>query len=189
MVQPIDAADNGVMVYKPTDPTIHPYLFDNVLSALTPTWRDSQTVDQTFFEIVPFLQMVLTKEIEKAKYFFIDSEQVKKAYKNAIDKRIIVLDHSYAWKSVISRFPEPQFVVYPDQLSGEWVIACVKKNPRAYEYRRMLPRAWAGKKMAELSAITGIPDAEFCHKNCFIGKAWSEKGAVDMAKLALDKTL
>lgn len=186
MVQPIDAADNGYMLYKPTHPNVNPYLFDSVLNALTPTWRDKESIDETFFELIPFVQIILKKEIEKAQYFFEDIEAVKKEYRNTENKNIIVLEHSYPWKSILSNHKEPMFVVHPDQNTGEWVIACVKKNPRAHEYRKMLPQSWAGKKKGDLAAVTGVSDAEFCHNKRFIAKAWSKEGAIKMAHLAVN---
>ncbi len=185
MVQPIDGADSGFMLYKPTHSQVSPYLFDNVLNALTPTWRDKETIDETFFELLPFAQVILKKEIEKATYFFEDIEAVKKTYKESKDKSVIVLEHSYPWKSILSNQKEPLFVVHPDQNTGEWVIACVKRNPRAHEYRKMLPASWAGKKKSELAAVTGVKDSEFCHNKRFIAKAWSKEGAVALAMLAV----
>jgi uncharacterized UPF0160 family protein len=185
LVYPIDAQDNGMKMFELTNPTVMPYMFDNALSALTPTWRDKETIDQAFFDLLPFVKLVLAKEIEKAQYFFIDIELVKKEYMAARDKRIVVLEHSYPWKSVLARFPEPMLVIHPDQNTGEWVIACVKRNNKTNDYRILLPREWGGKKKGELAAATGVKDAEFCHKNCYIAKAWSKEGALQMAKLAL----
>lgn len=187
MVQPIDGADCGYMLYKPTHREVSPYLFDNVLNALTPTWRDKETVDDTFFEMLPFAQTILKKEIEKAQYFFEDIESVKRAYKEAPDKNIIVLEHSYPWKSILSNQREPMFVVHPDQNTGEWVIACVRKNPRSHENRKLLPASWAGKKKQFLADETGVNDAEFCHNKRFIAKAWSREGAIAMARLAVEE--
>lgn len=185
MVQPIDGADTGYMLYKPTHREVSPYLFDNVLNALTPTWRDKESIDETFFELLSFAQLILKKEIEKAQYFFEDIQEVKKAYKDAKDKQIIVLEHSYPWKSILSNQKEPMFVIHPDQNTGEWVVACVKKNPRSPEYRKILPATWAGKKQQGLADVTGVKDAEFCHYKRFIAKAWSKDGALELAKQAL----
>lgn len=187
MVQPIDGADCGYMLYKPTHTQVSPYLFDNVLNALTPTWRDKETIDETFFELLPFAQIILTKEIQKAQYFFEDIESVKKAYKDAPNKQIIVLEHSYPWKSIISNHKEPMFVVHPDQNTGEWVIACIKKNPRSPEYRKMLPASWAGKKKTALEEVTGVKGAEFCHNKRFIAKAWTKEAALALAQLAVEE--
>jgi uncharacterized UPF0160 family protein len=65
------------------------------------------------------------------------------------------------------------------------VIACIKKNPRSPENRKLLPASWAGKKKLALAEVTGVKDAEFCHNKRFIAKAWSREGAVAMARLAV----
>ena len=83
MVQPIDAADNGYNMYRETKKGLSPYLLDNAFKALTPTWRDKETVDETFTRLLPLAQEILIREIKKAQYFFEDTELVKQAYKDA----------------------------------------------------------------------------------------------------------
>jgi uncharacterized UPF0160 family protein len=51
--------------------------------------------------------------------------------------------------------------------------------------RADLPEAWAGLRDAELAAVTGVPDAGFCHNGRFIAAAKSFEGVRAMAKLAL----
>lgn len=186
IVQPIDAADNGVSLFAPVQQGVYPYLFDNALHALTPTWRDEKSIDEAFFELLPFVKVILEKEIQKAIYFFQDGDEVKKAYIESVDKRIIILDHPYAWKSILAKYPEPLFVIHPDQNTGEWVIAAVKSEAKGFNYRKLFPKSWAGKKKEELAAITGVSDAEFCHKNLFIAKVWSKESAIAMAKMGLE---
>lgn len=186
LVQPIDASDCGYVLYKTTNRTVSPYMFDNVVRALTPTWKDTQPIDQAFFEILPFIKLVLGKEIEKARYFFEDTDAVKQTYKETENKQIIVLEHSYPWKSVISRKKEPVFVTHPDQNTGKWVISCVPKDPKTQEYRKKFPFEWRGKKDDELQIITGVQDAVFCHDKGFICMAGSKEGAVALAQLAIE---
>ena len=109
IVQPIDAADSGYVLFKTTHREVAPYLFENVIRALTPTWKDEDSIDKAFFDIMPFLKLVLEKEIEKARYFFEDTMAVKESYKNSKDKEIIVLEHSYPWRSILARKKEPYF--------------------------------------------------------------------------------
>ncbi len=186
MIQAIDASDNGVMVYAPVNKEIQPYLFDNFLNAITPTWREGKSIDAAFKQILGIVRLVLEKEIEKAKFFFEETELVRQAYRATEDKRIIVLDHPYPWKSVLTKFPEPLFVIYQDQNTDEWVIMAMKKDPRAFIYRKLFPASWAGKIGEPLVEVTGIKDAVFCHNKRFISKAWSKESAVKMAKMALE---
>ena len=51
--------------------------------------------------------------------------------------------------------------------------------------RADLPEAWAGLRDAELAAVTGVPDAGFCHNGRFIASARSYEGIRAMAALAL----
>jgi len=184
MVQPIDAADNGYNMYRETK-GLSPYLLDNAFKALTPTWRDPENVDDTFARLLPLAQEILMREIKKAKYFFEDTELVKEAYRIAEDKRVIILEHPLAWKSVISRKREPIYVIHPNQMTGEWIVACVRKTPQSHENRKLLPQAWGGKRGAELEKVTGVQGAEACHNKRFIATAWSREAAIKLAQLAL----
>lgn len=185
MVQPIDAADSGYNMYRETKKGLSPYLLDNAFKALTPTWRDKETVDDTFANLLPLAQEILRREIKKAQYFFEDTEIVKEAYRIAEDKRIIVLEHPMAWKSVISRKREPVYVIHPNQMTGEWIVACVRKTPQSHENRKSLPAAWAGKRGKELEKVTGVEGAESCHNKRFIATAWTREAAVKLAQLAI----
>jgi uncharacterized UPF0160 family protein len=186
MVQPIDAADNGYNMYKETKKGLSPYLLDNAFKALTPTWRDEESVDETFEKLLPLAQEILKREIKKAQYFFEDTELVKQSYKDAEDKRIIVLEHPMAWKSVISRKKEPLYLIHPNQITGEWIVACVRKTPRSHENRKLLPQKWGGKRGEELERITGVKDVESCHNKRFIATAWTREAAIKLAKLAVE---
>lgn len=186
MVQPIDAADNGYNMYRETKKGLSPYLLDNAFKALTPTWRDEETVDDTFIRLLPLAQEILIREIKKAQYFFEDTEIVKESYKNTEDKRIIVLEHPMAWKSVISRKKEPLFLIHPNQITGEWILACVRKTPRSHENRKLLPQAWAGKRGEALEQVTGVKGAESCHNKRFIATAWTREAAMELAKMAVE---
>jgi uncharacterized UPF0160 family protein len=62
----------------------------------------------------------------------------------------------------------------------------VPANPETFEARKDLPAAWAGLRDAELAAVTGVPDAVFCHNNLFIAAARSFEGILKMAQQALE---
>lgn len=186
MVQPIDAADNGYNMYRETKKGLSPYLLDNAFKALSPTWRDEETVDDTFSKLLPLAQEILKREIKKAQYFFEDTEIVKETYKQTKDKRIIVLEHPMAWKSVISRKKEPLYLIHPNQITGEWIVACVRKTPGSHENRKLLPQTWAGKRGEELEKATGVKGSESCHNKRFIATAWTREAAMELARLAVE---
>jgi len=185
MVQPIDASDNGYVLFKTTHREVSPYLFENFIRAMTPTWKDKESIDDAFFSMLPLLQTLLKKEIEKAKYFFEDSEIVKQTYKNSPDKKIIVLEHSFPWKSILARKKEPIYAIHPDQNTGNWIVACVPMGARSTDSRKLFPATWRGKKDSELENITGVKGAVFCHDKGFIAIAETKEAAIELANKAL----
>lgn len=185
MVQPIDAADSGYQIYQKSQPGLSPYLFDNVLNALSPTWRDEETNDQAFMNLMPLARLILRKEIEKAVHFFEDIEVVKQVYRDAEDKRIIVFDRPYAWRSTLTLRKEPLFVIFPDTENGGWSISGVPMHPRESRLRVYFPRSWAGLRGEALEKVSGIEGAEFVHNKLFVGKAKTLEAAKAMAERAI----
>lgn len=185
MVQPIDAADSGFNIYQKSMPGLSPYLFDNVITALSPTWRDGETNDQAFAGLMPLARLILRKEIEKAVFFFEDIEVVKKVYRDSADKRIIVFDRPYAWRSTLTLRKEPLFVIFPDTENGGWSISGVPTHPRESRLRVYFPRSWAGLRGEDLERASGIKGAEFVHNKLFVGKAKTLEAAKEMAERAI----
>jgi uncharacterized UPF0160 family protein len=90
------------------------------------------------------------------------------------------------WREVLSQeMPEVLFVIYPDSSAQQYQLHVVTVEPHSFEARKDLPRAWAGLRLDELAAVTGVADARFCHNGRFIAGAGSLAGAERLAELAL----
>jgi uncharacterized UPF0160 family protein len=76
------------------------------------------------------------------------------------------------------------YTVYPDA-KGVWIVKQVPLKPHSFTGRKPLPEAWAGLRDADLAAVTGVPDATFCHNGRFIAGAKTKEGAVKLARLAV----
>jgi uncharacterized UPF0160 family protein len=85
----------------------------------------------------------------------------------------------------LSKYPEPLYIVRRHEDDGKWQVICAVDDIRSFKNRKDLPAAWAGKHDGELAAITGVPDATFCHNARFIAVAASKEGALKLAELAL----
>lgn len=188
LVQLIDAVDNGVEVCSSVFVDVHPYTFGNALSAFLPSWKELAdgrlSADEAFAKALVFAEVVLEREIVRAKDADEGRVNVEKAYRDAEDKRIIVLDHSYVWGDVLRAYSEPLYVIYP-QGGDKWHVKAVRNDPNSFKNRKDLPVAWAGKRDAEFAQLTGVSDALFCHKNLFLAVAGSLEGAKKLAKLAI----
>jgi len=184
----IDAVDNGVETFKQIHRDLFPYLMHSINAAFRSTWKEKdRNDDDAFKEVLPFVKKVLEREVIRARDDIEGWGIVEKIYADTEDKRIIVLDDTYPADEILSRKPEPLYVVKPDkQNGGRWRAKTVRVDYMGFENRKNLPLEWAGKNGKELADITGVDDALFCHNGRFIAVAGSKEGAIKLAQIAAD---
>lgn len=187
LIQPIDAFDNGVQLGIYDRAPTSPYLIQNIMFALEPAWNEHQrSLDQGFTEACTLAQKILEREIIHIRAELEGEGLVLVAYERAPDKRLIVLDAPYEWESVLAQKAEPLFVITPERGgSTTWRAHTVRTDLRSFVSRRPFPPAWAGKTGAQLAAVSGVPDALFCHNKLFTVSARTKEGAVALARKAL----
>jgi uncharacterized UPF0160 family protein len=187
IVIPIDLADNGIEVYAPTHEGIHPFLIHRVLVMLRPTWKEGNGTlhDERFMELLPFVRRVLEREIISARDNMEGAQFVEEAYKNAHDKRIVILEQPYPWQGVLAATPDALYVVKPKSVGTNWEVECVRNDVHSFLNRKSLPESWRGYRDGILAEKTGVPDAVFCHNAGFIAVAKSKAGALKLAQMAL----
>src|SRR3989344_767371 len=113
---------------------------------------------------------------------------IKTAYENSVDKRITILDRSFRRVELMEglyKFPEPLFVVYPDSDGRGWRSTAVLADMKSFNYRKKFPDSWAGLHGEKLQEVSGVSDAEFCHRNLFTVSVKSQEGAIKLCQLAL----
>lgn len=185
LVMPIDATDNGVSISTNLHKDIYPYTINDLFGSYFPdTDVTNENIDKAFLACVAIAKDVLFREISRAKNYVTQEQLVEDIYQKTEEKGIIVLDQRLPWAEVLSRHPEPLFVVYPDIDGVKYSVKCVRVNARSFESRKLFPESWAGKTDSELAAITGVPDALFCHNARFIAVAGSREGAIQLAEIA-----
>lgn len=183
---PIDAGDNGEdLVENKYD--VGPYYIQSFFSAMVPNWQEEEKdIDKIFMECVAFARTVLAREIEQAQATVKAEDEIRRAYEQAQDKRIIVLDKSYPFEYVLINFPEPLFAIYPRK-DGSWGAKAIRKDIKSFENRHNFPADWGGLKDKELQEKTGVADAIFCHRGLFMAVAQSKEGAKQLAWHSLMK--
>lgn len=189
LVWPVDAKDNGIESYKRFRTDMKPYLVDAAIVAFLPTWNErdeGKTIDEGFNDAVKFAKNVLQREVIKSNAFELGEKKVLEAYEKAEDKRIILLERNYSWSDIIRHFSEPLFVIMNDGVQTTWAVGAIKKDSVGFQYRKFLPKSWAGKTGRELAEVTGVSDANFCHKGAHLIVANSKEGAIKLAKLAVE---
>ncbi len=185
IVQPVDAMDNGISIYKSNYSDVHPYLLHDIIQVFDPVWPEKKDYDKNFLVAVDFAKKLLERTIIQFQNVEKAEKEVQKIYKNTKDKRIIVFDDNYPWVNILNKYPEPLFVIYPK--SNGWGIKTVPVEINSFERRKEFPKTWAGKKDQELVRITGIKTAIFCHNHRFVCATKTKEGAIKLAELALDE--
>lgn len=183
LIQTLDATDNGISFYEAKD--IYPYLLDDALFSFNSTWKEGEHFDEGFIEAVGIAKKILVREIQRTKDAIEARDFVERAYMDAKDKRILIFDAPYPTDDFLDTHPEILFLVKPEVDFTKWKVNAVRAEEHRFKNRKNLPATWAGKEGEELVAITGVPDAMFCHNGLFVAGAASKEGAIALAKLAL----
>ncbi len=186
LVAPIDGPDNGQDIYSTNFEGISPFTIQSYFFSVQPAWNeDDSKIDEVFLDCVKFAKTILLREVVIANGLFDAEEKVMEIYKNTEDKRILILDSHYPFDYILYKIPEPMFIIYP-RPNNTWGIRTVRKNPKSFENRKDLPKAWGGlRDEEELKKITGVDDAVFCHRALFLAVAKSQAGAIKLAQIAL----
>ncbi len=182
LVQAIDAEDNGLDTYK-VEGEVGPYVIQGIVNAFRPTWKEEESYDKPFMEIVSFAKKFLLRKIKKVKDSLEAEGFVRKDYADSSDKRIVILSNHYPWRKFILDYTEPLYVIVPK--SGKWNVYGVPVDSRSHEIRKPLPQAWAGLRDEDLAKVSGVPDATFCHNGRFLAVSKSKEGAIALAEKAL----
>jgi uncharacterized UPF0160 family protein len=187
IVEVIDADDCGVNLYKPIIDGLHPFLATDIIYSMHTTWKeDDVDINKVFLEAVEFAKKVLSREIKNLQDKIEAEALVEDIYKNSEDKRIIIFGEKHLPKSLLSNYPEPLFTVYKERDGSRWRVTAIRDSEQTFESRKKFPESWAGKSGKELTEITGVDDAVFCHNARVFAGAETKEGAIKLAKLAVD---
>jgi uncharacterized UPF0160 family protein len=191
VVQYLDMSDTGAARNAPGG-----YGLSAVISGFNPTWLDEQQAGEVqtaedlrlaqFRRAMEFMRDVLVNQVKYRVGAMLAAEQVRQG-ERLEDGRILFLKNgSLPWTTLVrNEMPKVLFVLSYSALEQRYMLHTVPAAPDSFAARKDLPAAWAGLQGAELAAVTGVPDAGFCHNGRFIAAAQSFDGALQMARLAL----
>jgi uncharacterized UPF0160 family protein len=187
LVQGVDANDTGQTISQSLVDGVRPMTVSGVIAAMNPSWDEDlepEQEDARFEEAVALATRILERELAGAAAFARAHALVRAAIERAADPRVIELDRNMPWRdAVVTGAPEALYVVYPK--SDGWGMQAVPRALGEFANRRDLPAEWAGLSGDELAAVTGVPDAIFCHGSRFYVSARSRQGIEELARRAL----
>lgn len=188
LIAGLDSFDSGVDTYESLNEEARPYLFVHYLKAEAGAEgskpKEQQDYTKVFMRLIPLAQRVIELSIEKGKRNIEAKKIIGKAYAKAKDKRIVITE-KYAPRD-FNDYPKVLFYIYLNP-RGNWAVETVPISKDTTKTKVSLPKKWRGLRDADLAKVSGVRDAVFCHPSGFLGGAETREGAIQMAKLAIEK--
>lgn len=191
VVQYLDMSDTGAARNAPGG-----YGLSAVVSGFNPTWLEDERAGgvaaaeelrmRQFRRAMEFMADVLINQVKYRVGSMLALDQVRKAEKLEGGRLLFLKNGALPWGPVVrNEMQKVLFVISFNATEQRHMLHTVPATSDTFEARMDLPAAWAGLQGAELAAVTGVPDAVFCHNGRFIAAAVSFKGALEMARQAL----
>ncbi len=191
LVQYLDMSDTGAARNAPGS-----YGLSAVISGFNPTWLDDEQAGSVaagealrlsqFRRAMAFIADVLINQVRYRVGSMLALEQVRQAQQLEGGSLLFLKNAALPWSSVVRReMPNVLFVISFSIAEQRHMLHTVPAAAESFDARQDLPDTWAGLQGAELAAVTGVPDAVFCHNGLFIAAAISFEGALTMARQAL----
>jgi uncharacterized UPF0160 family protein len=187
LVQGVDANDTGQQLTETLIDGAYPLTVNGVIGGFNATWDETLAPEQErlrFEEAVDLARGILAREVLSAAAARRSARIVLEAIAAATEPRVVELPVNAPWKQVlVPAAPDALYIVYPKRQG--YGLEAVPRELGSFENRRDLPAAWAGLEGDDLVAVTGVPDAMFCHAKRFLVVAGSHAGIEQLARLAL----
>lgn len=182
----VDAIDNGISVSKPILDNVREYSIHNLFrSFIEDEEGDEQLYLEAFMKSVDLAKGIIEREVIRLNTTIPGLKEAAKIAEQEKDNEIVVLEKNIPWMEAFSKSEKIMYVVYPRK-DGKWGVQAVRKDPRSFDVRKLLPERWARKNAEELREMTGVKDAIFAHGARYMAVAESKEGALELAKLALN---
>jgi uncharacterized UPF0160 family protein len=183
LVVPVDASDNGVMLYEVNHYGVAPAEIYDVFESLMPPLGSDGDPDEAFMEAVKLAEAYLLRLIEREKINEVLLERVHEVYISSPEHDVLVFDEPMK-RSVLVPYSDVKVIVVPGDGDDRWIVSAIPVSEDSFESRVYFPESWAGLRDEELESVSGIKGAIFCHKNRFMFVATTKETAIKAATLA-----
>ena len=191
IVQYLDLSDVGAAKNAPGG-----YGLSAVVSGFNPNWMDEQRLGYgleaeayrltQFRKAMALLTDVIINSVKYRIGAILALAQVRQAEVLENGRLLFLKNAALPWSSVVRKeMPKVLFVLSHSLSEDRYMLHTVPATTDTFDARADLPESWAGLRDADLAAVTGVPDAKFCHNGRFIAAAKTYEGAYAMALQAL----
>ena len=191
IVQYLDLSDVGAAKNAPGG-----YGLSAIVSGFNPNWLDEERIGygapteayrlQEFRRAMALLTDIMVNSVKYRVGALLAVEQVRDAETLENGRLLYLRNSALPWSSIVRKeMPKVLFVISHSIGEQRYMLHTVSVSTESFDARADLPAPWAGLRDADLAAVTGVPDATFCHTGRFIAAAKSYEGVLAMARQAL----
>ena len=216
-VEALDAHDNGISVYNPSETKgLQKRFYDgginlgSLVGDLNANYGDEEGLtpdqaqaaeDERFLKASSLMGETFVRKLTyyhrawlPARTLVHETYNCRKQYD--VKGRLMVFPRACPWKDHLYTMeadrPDEEkvlYVLYPESEheGARWRIQAVSVSIDSFESRRPLPETWRGLRDDQLSDVSGVQGCIFAHASGFIGGNETKGGALEMAKKALEK--
>ena len=215
-VEALDAHDNGIPVYDPSETkNLHKRFHDGGISlgslvgdlnanfgdedGLT-TEQAQEAEDGRFLKASSLMGETFLRKLAYYHHAWLPARTLVHETYNARKEydakgRLMVFPRGCSWKDHLHTLEAERssgesvlYVLYPESEheGAKWRIQAVGVSIDSFQSRKPLPEAWRGVRDEQLSEISGIPGCIFTHASGFIGGNKTKSGALEMARKSIE---
>jgi len=186
LVEQIDATDNGMNIFKPTTSHLFDYDISSAVASFRSVWGEKDSI-KYFRKAVEFAKHIIKREIKQVNSLLRAKKLINRAYRKSKNKKLLIINANiprYLVNLATDEYKKLFFLVFKDQKN--WKVIAIRKKIGSFKNKKNLPKPWAGLRDKKLQEVTGVTDAEFCHRALFMVVAKSKEGAIKLAEIAVE---
>lgn len=180
VLEPVEAQDNG-QTAESLGIQLSPNLF-NWVSSFNCNWNEDPSESSSkFFEAVELATKILDRQLDRLEGAAEAEEAVKECI-SAADQGVLELDKFMPWQEVVIKHNQEnpnsliKVIVFKAAAGEQWNCQCVPVALGSFDTIVKAPESWGGKTGSEISNLSGIEGATFCHRGLWLC-AWKTKNA------------
>ena len=183
VLMPVEVQDNGQNI-KDLEIQLSPNLF-SWISSFNCGWNEGGTAVSSykFFETVDLAAKILDRQLDRLEGLREAETLVKEAISELPDQEeVLVFDRFLPWQETVVNYnlenpnSKIKVVVFEATDGNQWNCQCVPVALGSFDTVVKTPEKWGGKTGPEISFLSGIEGAVFCHRGLWLC-AWSSKNA------------
>lgn len=182
LIESVDADDNGQRIEVANQRNVNRPTLDGLIRIFNPV--SNEDYDSQFFAAVALAGSILDRLKVSVGHELAIYDEIISLYEASPRDGYVAVDH-YIPVHDLRQLPEDLKYIVCKEKHNRWLVGAVQDSDLFDSLRKPFPRQWGGLSGEAFAKLTGIDDAQSCHRNRFIAVAYTKAAAILLAEKAL----